>query len=75
MLIAYPVSKKMNNTISLNDSVIDTKNLTKVYKGFWGKHRVSALNNLNLTVKKGEIFGLLGPNGSGKTTTVSCFWD
>jgi len=31
---------------------------------------VNAINNLNLTIKKGEIFGLLGPNGAGKTTLV-----
>ena len=59
-----------NKATSPDGSVIHTENLTKVYKGFWGRHKVSALNNLNLTVKKGEIFGLLGPNGSGKTTTV-----
>ena len=49
--------------------VIETENLSKVYKDFWGRARVKALNNLNLTVERGEIFGLLGPNGSGKTTT------
>lgn len=31
---------------------------------------VNAINNLNLTIKKGEVFGLLGPNGAGKTTLV-----
>ena len=31
-----------------------------------------ALDHFNLTVKNGEIFGLLGPNGSGKTTTINC---
>lgn len=52
------------------NSIIYAKDLIKVYKGFWTKHKITALNKLNLTVNNGEIFGLLGPNGSGKTTTV-----
>ncbi|MFX0184586.1 MAG: ABC transporter ATP-binding protein [Candidatus Hodarchaeota archaeon] len=44
--------------------VIKSINLTKTYNG------VSALNNLNLLVKKHSIFGFLGPNGAGKTTTI-----
>jgi ABC-2 type transport system ATP-binding protein len=49
---------------------IETQGLTKIYPGFWRAQYVTALANLNLTVKRGEIFGLLGPNGSGKTTTI-----
>ncbi len=49
---------------------VETKDLTKVYTDFWGRPRVPALHHLNLTIKKGEVFGLLGPNGSGKTTTI-----
>ncbi|HVS70348.1 MAG TPA: ABC transporter ATP-binding protein [Phycisphaerae bacterium] len=49
---------------------IETRNLTKVYPGFFRDQSVTALENLNLTVNRGEIFGLLGPNGSGKTTTI-----
>ncbi len=61
----------MASNTNNNGCVIETRGLTKSYKGFfWTKQKVSALNNLDLTVKKGEIFGLLGPNGSGKTTTV-----
>jgi ABC-2 type transport system ATP-binding protein len=44
--------------------IIETKNLTKYY----GKIR--GIENLTLSVKKGEIFGFLGPNGAGKTTTI-----
>lgn len=52
------------------EPVIQISNLTKIYRDFWGRKKVRALNSLSLEVKKGEIFGLLGPNGSGKTTTL-----
>ena len=53
-----------------NENVIHTENLSKIYKEFWAKQKIAALKSLNLTIRRGEIFGLLGPNGSGKTTTV-----
>ena len=53
-----------------SDPIIETRNLTKVYRDFWGRPKVMALNALDLQIKRGEIFGLLGPNGSGKTTTI-----
>ena len=52
------------------DVVVKTFDLTKVYADFWGYTKVLALNRLSIEVYKGEIFGLLGPNGSGKTTTT-----
>src|SRR3954449_2792613 len=52
------------------DVIIETRNLTKVYRDFWGRPKVLALKALDLKIHKGEIFGLLGPNGSGKTTTI-----
>ncbi|VTR93835.1 abc transporter atp-binding protein : ABC transporter related protein OS=Pirellula staleyi (strain ATCC 27377 / DSM 6068 / ICPB 4128) GN=Psta_2389 PE=4 SV=1: ABC_tran [Gemmata massiliana] len=52
------------------DVVVETRSLTKVYRDFWGRKKKTALNALDLKIHKGEIFGLLGPNGSGKTTTI-----
>jgi ABC-2 type transport system ATP-binding protein len=50
--------------------VIATQNLSKVYRDFWGREKVRALKALDLEIRRGEVFGLLGPNGSGKTTTM-----
>jgi len=50
--------------------VVETQNLTKIYRDFWGRQKVRALNALDLEIRKGEVFGLLGPNGSGKSTTI-----
>jgi ABC-type multidrug transport system ATPase subunit len=46
-------------------SAIDTSDLTKVYE----KH-LTAVDRLNLSVRRGEVYGFLGPNGAGKTTTL-----
>lgn len=50
--------------------VVQTAGLCKTFKDFWRRPRVEAVKNLDLEIMPGEVFGLLGPNGSGKTTTI-----
>ncbi len=49
---------------------IKTHNLSKIYEGARRGQDVHALKDLNLDVIEGQIFGYLGPNGSGKTSTI-----
>lgn len=49
---------------------VETFALTKIFSDWWGRSKVYAVDNLNLQIKTNEVFGLLGPNGSGKTTTI-----
>ena len=50
----------------MSETVVKIENLVKRYK------ELIALDHFNLEIQKGEIFGLLAPNGSGKTTTINC---
>lgn len=52
---------------------LSAKGVVKDYLDFWGRPRVRALDGLDLAVREGEVFGLLGPNGSGKTTAMKLF--
>jgi ABC-2 type transport system ATP-binding protein len=49
---------------------VETFSLTKIFSDWWGRDKVYAVEELNLQVQYNEVFGLLGPNGSGKTTTL-----
>ena len=50
----------------MSETVVKISNLVKRYK------ELIALDNFSMEIKSGEVFGLLGPNGSGKTTTINC---
>jgi hypothetical protein len=51
--------------------VVETRSLTKVYRDFWGRKKKVALNALDLTIEKGEIFGLLGPPSNSSSACCS----
>src|SRR5690242_11119427 len=63
--LSFAVIMASNDT-----SVIQTVGLTKTFKDFWHRPRVVAVDHLDLDIHANEVFGLLGPNGSGKTTTI-----
>jgi ABC-2 type transport system ATP-binding protein len=52
-----------------SDAIVEIRDLTKVYSLMWGKE-IAAVSHLNLTIKPGETLAIVGPNGSGKTTTL-----
>jgi ABC-2 type transport system ATP-binding protein len=52
------------------DYAVETFHLTKIFSDWWGRAKVYAVDDLNLQIRYNEVFGLLGPNGSGKTTTL-----
>ena len=56
--------------VSLEDTVVTTVGLTKVFRDFWLREKVTAVSDLDTEIRPKEVFGLLGPNGSGKSTTL-----
>lgn len=50
--------------------VVEVTGLVKIFRDFWHRPKVRAVDGLDLRVADGEVFGLLGPNGSGKSTTI-----
>ena len=51
-------------------AALQVENVSKVFRDFWRRPKVSAVRDLTFEVRRGEVFGLLGPNGSGKSTTI-----
>jgi ABC-2 type transport system ATP-binding protein len=50
--------------------VVQTAGLTKIFRDFWHRQKVVAVDRLDMEIQPNEVFGLLGPNGSGKSTTI-----
>ncbi|HXK87088.1 MAG TPA: ATP-binding cassette domain-containing protein [Phycisphaerae bacterium] len=55
---------------SRSTAVVQAAGLTKVFRDWWFRPRVVAVDRLDLDIQSREVFGLLGPNGSGKSTTI-----
>ena len=49
----------------MEESVIRLEKVSKTFRDFWLRPTVAAVDSLDLEVRRGEVFGLLGPNGSG----------
>ncbi len=58
------------NTTHDDDAVLELRGVSKTFRDFWLRPRVKAVQDVDLVARRGEVIGLLGPNGSGKTTTI-----
>jgi len=67
---ATPAASRARAAPEHGAPVVVCQSLTKVFKDFWLRDRARAVDNLNFEIRPREVFGLLGPNGSGNSTTI-----
>lgn len=65
-----PGSSPDATSASADDVIVKALGLTKIFKDFWMRDKVRAVDSIDFEILRGEVFGLLGPNGSGKSTTI-----
>ena len=70
MLFPVIVTKRKVDYPMEQTPIIEIKNLTKIFSGSSGE--VTALKHVNLSIRRGEIFGIIGLSGAGKSTLVRC---
>ena len=56
--------------MTAEETIVSVRGVSKTFRDFWLRPTVAAVSGLELTIRRGEVFGLLGPNGSGKSTTI-----
>lgn len=56
--------------VTQRENMIEGRGVSKVFNDFWGRPKVTALQDVDIDVSSGTIFGLLGPNGAGKSTLL-----
>jgi len=54
----------------VSENVVEIRGLVKTFRDFWLRPVAEAVRDIDLEVRRGDVFGLLGPNGSGKSTTI-----
>ncbi len=67
---ADPADTPVGERTRIRKTLVECSGLTKVFRNFFSFRETTAVNQLDLEIYEGEVFGLLGPNGSGKTTTM-----
>ena len=65
-----PAEAASTRVAGAGEIILQTRNLNKTYRPMFARVGKVALHDLTIDVRQGEIFGLVGPNGSGKTTTL-----